>query len=165
MAEPPGRSENPPDNQRGRQRRLIQSRLHENLGKIPGIASVRYEDIGSGIANQVRGDIDTRIFADGLISADEAYVQVNWWPQPKDEPSWFQIHYTESSGFDCGWHRHVDDHVDGLDHYQQRESPEEEYQYRAVKFEAENPIGNLCEVVDGRLQDLLRRRYREIRGK
>lgn len=27
------------------------------------------------------------IFANGLISANEAYVQVNWWPQPNGEAS------------------------------------------------------------------------------
>lgn len=160
MPGPPGRDDVPPDNHRGRQRRLIQSRLHQNLGRIPGIASVRYEDTGSGIASQVRGDIDMRIFADGLISVDEAFVQVNWWPQPNGEASWFQIHYTESSGFDCGWHRHANEHVEGLHHYQERNSSEEEYQYRAVTFEAENPIGILWKVVDERLQNLLRRRNR-----
>jgi len=155
-----GRGDDPPNTYRGRQRRLIQSRLHQNLGRIPGIASVRYEETGSGIANQIRGDIDARIFADGLIRADEASVQVNWWPQSNGEQSWYQIHYTESSGFDCGWHRHANEHVEGVDHYQERESPEEEYRYRAVTVEAENPIGILWEVVDGRLQNLLRRRYR-----
>lgn len=149
-----------PENTRGRRRRLIQSRLHRNLGKIPGIASVRFKETGSGISDQVRGNIDTRIFANGLISAEEAYVQVNWWPQPNGEASWFQIHYTEASGFDCGWHRHANDHVDGLDHFQERETPEEEYRYRAVSFEAENPVGILWEVVDERLQNRLRQRYR-----
>lgn len=100
------------------------------------------------------------IFADGVISADEAYVQINWWPQPDGEAIWFQIHYIESSGFDCGWHRHANDHVDRLDHFQERESPEEGYRYREVSFEAENPIGILWEVVDERLQDRLRQRYR-----
>ena len=100
------------------------------------------------------------IFADGLISSDEAYIQVDWWPQPNGKVSWFEIHYVESDGFDCGWHRHANDHVNGLDHFQERESPEEAYQYRAVSFNTDNPVGILWVVVDERLQNLLRRRYR-----
>ena len=156
----PDRSDGPSDNPRGRSQRLIQSRLYRNLGNIPGVASVRFEETESGIANQVHGDLNTMIFADGLISSEEAFVQVNWWPQPNGKVTWFEIYYVESDGFDCGWHRHANDHVDGLDHFQERESPEEEYQYREVSFNADNPVGLLWEVVDERLQNLVRRRYR-----
>ena len=74
--------------------------------------------------------------------------------------SWFQNHYAESSGFDSGWHRQANDHVDGLDHFQERESPEEEYRYSPVSLKIENPVGILWEVVDERLQDRLRQRCR-----
>lgn len=159
MPDPPDSSDDIPENTRGRRRRLTHSRLHRNLGNIPGITSIRFEETGSGISEQVRGMIDAMFVADGLVSADEAYVQVNWWPQPNGEEDWFQIHYTERSGIDCGWHRHANDHVDDRDHFQEPESSETEYRYRAVSFESENPVGILWEVVDERLQDLLKQRY------
>lgn len=136
----------------GSARRRIQQRVRQHLKGIPGITNVRFEESGTGIGYQIRCDVDTMVFANGVVNCDEAYLQVNWWPQVDDESSRFQIHYVESTGFDCGWHRQENDHVDGLDHYQERVGSDEGYAYEAVTFESENPVGLLWEVVDERLR-------------
>lgn len=104
--------------------------------------------------------MNTAIFADGVVPGEESTLQVNWWPQP-EEDDWFQIHYADATGFDCGWHRQVNDHVDGLDHFQQREDSSAEYEYHSVSFGANNPVGTLWEVVDERLVDRVTDHYSE----
>lgn len=153
----PGRA--PYDHPVGRTRHRIQNRILSNLRQIPGIDRVRFEETGTGIGHQVRGDIDQLVFADGAVPVEEAYVQVNWWPQPDGTENRFRIHYTDGTGFDCGWHREANAHVDGLDHYQERESATAEYEYEAVEFAADNAVGILWEVVDERLVTRLRNRY------
>lgn len=159
MNGPPDPGRNPFDHAVGRVRNRIQNRVFENLKRIPGIIEVRWETSGTGIGHQIRGDVETRMFANGCIPTDDAYLQVNWWPQSAGDDNWFQIHYTDATGFDCGWHRQKNDHVDGLDHYQERDNPDADYEYEPVAFDAENPIGILWETVDERLTRRLCTRY------
>lgn len=84
---------------------------------------------------------------------------VNWWPQPEEEPPWFKFHYWDENGFDCGWHRHLNDHVEGTEHYQQRDSSDEDYSYEPIEFEAGNPVAVLWEVVGDRLPERLQKYY------
>ncbi len=158
MDESPGSGRDPFERAVGRARKRIQRRLYRNLKRVPGITDVRFEESGTGIGRQIRGAADTRVFASGVIP-DGASLQVNWWPRRDSDPNRFQIHYADGTGFDCGWHRQENDHVDGLDHYQQRESPEEEYTYEPVTFESNTPVGILWEVVDERLVERLQARY------
>ena len=134
MGGPSEPNRNPFEPDVGRARNRIHERVYDNLQRIPGIVDVRFERSGTGIGQQIRGDVDTTVFAQGLITAEAASIQANWWPQPDDETDWFQVHYFEVDGFDCGWHRHENDHVDGLDHYQERESPDEAYRYEVVNL-------------------------------
>jgi hypothetical protein len=159
MNGPPNPGSSPFDNPVGQARNRAQSKIYEQLKRIPGLSDVRYEDSGTGIGLQARSDIDTTVFADGVIAYPEAYIQANWWPQPDDEPNWFQFHYTDSSGFDCGWHRQPNDHVNGLDHFQERDSSEEEYRYEPVTFEHRTATGLTWEIIDGLLVDVLLDRY------
>lgn len=158
MTEPPEPGGNSYERVLGTRRNRIQNQLYENLKKVPGIEEVRYQESGTGIDHDIVGVIDTQIFADGVIEADESWVKVNWWPQP-DGQSWFQIHYVEENGFNCGWHRQENNHVDGLDHYQEEEPSTDEVTYEPVNFEFDRPVGLLWEIVNGRLVERLKERY------
>ncbi|CCQ32664.1 hypothetical protein HTIA_0519 [Halorhabdus tiamatea SARL4B] len=69
-----------------------------------------------------------------------------------DDPG-YVFHYSDDTGFDCGWHREPNPHVDGKLHYQERSSAES-YQYESVSFSAETPPRILWTVLD-RLTDRL----------
>lgn len=83
--------------------------------------------------------------------ADEAVLRVTWWPAP-DEPE-YAFHYSDDTGFDCGWHREPNPHIDGKLHYQERTSPDEPYE--SVSFPADAPPRILWTVLD-RLTERLR---------
>lgn len=85
---------------------------------------------------------------------DDATLQITWYPG--DHPQ-FTFHYSDSTGFDCGWHREPNPHVDGWAHYQERENSTGPYSYEAVTFEAETPTTLVWEVLD-RLRDRLEAR-------
>lgn len=143
----------------GRRRSRAHRRLSKNLKRIPGIDSVHYDRSEVGVEHEIVGEVNTDVFANAVVSCKEASVKVNWWSHVEDDPPWFQFHYWDESGFDCGWHRQPNDHVDGLEHYQERVDPGESYRYESVEFESENPIGLLWEIVDGRLPDRLRSHF------
>lgn len=158
MTEPPESGRNSDQYPVGQRRTRIQSRVYDTLKRIPGTEEVRLEESGTGIGDQVAASVSTSIFADGVVPCDEAALQVNWWPQLEGD-DWFQIHYADATGFDCGWHRQANDHVDGLDHFQWREDPDGEYDYHSVGFEANNPVGILWEIVDERLVERITDHY------
>lgn len=143
----------------GDDRTQIQRILHENLKKVPGVEAVRFEESGTEVEHQVVGDIDTAVYADGIVDAEEAFVQVNWWPLSDEDQYWHQFHYVESGGFDCGWHRQENDHVEGLGHYQERESADGDYEYYPTNLHHENPVGILWEIMRHRLVERLKLRY------
>jgi hypothetical protein len=67
------------------------------------------------------------------------------------EPAYFVFHYYDSTGRDFGWHREPNPHVDGLEHYQERDSPENEYRYEPAHFESHSPVDLLWDVL-GRIE-------------
>ena len=135
----------------GHARSRIQNRLYLNLKRIPGLVEPRFVESEAGIGGKIRADVETMVFANGVIPTGEASVHANWWPQPDDEQDWFQIHYADETGFDCGWHRQANEHVDGLGHYQERDGVGSAYEYESVTLDVENPVGILWDVVDERL--------------
>jgi len=143
----------------GRTRSRTYNRLFTNLKKVPGVKNVRHERSGTGVDYEIVGDLDTSIFADGVIPCDGARVKVNWWTHADEETAWFQFHYWDEIGLDCGWHRQPNDHVDGIDHMQYRSDSADEYTYESVEVEFDNAIGLMWEIVDGRLADFLKGRY------
>ncbi|MFB6119166.1 hypothetical protein [Halosegnis sp.] len=60
----------------------------------------------------------------------------------------YTVHYSEPDGLDCGFHCEPNPHVDGLLHYQQRETPNSTYTYEPVSFGAHSATGLLWEVMD-----------------
>lgn len=81
-------------------------------------------------------------------------LTVRWFVgAPTDRPR-FVFHYTDESGFDCGWHHHEQDHVDGWGHYQERAPDRDAYTYETFQFESEAPSRVVWEVLD-ELQTML----------
>lgn len=160
MPGPGDRGRTPYEYPAGDERSEIQRNLARNLKRVPGVGSVGFEESEIGVEYQVVGDIDTSIFASGIVETESASVTVNWWPLHDDEARhWYQFHYDEPGGFDCGWHRHENGHVDGLTHYQERESPDDEYEYYEFEPHFGNPVGLPWEIVGDRLECRLALRY------
>lgn len=87
------------------------------------------------------------------IDADHAEIRIEWRPRPDPaEPAYFVFHYYDSTGRDFGWHREPNPHVDGLEHYQERDSPESEYEYEPARFESRSPIDLLWDIL-GRIEE------------
>jgi len=132
---------------RGRERHRILRELRRELERHPAVRRVtgspddRYREL--------RATLDS-----GVLGADdeEATLRVTWWPAP-DDPE-YAFHYSDDTGFDCGWHREPNPHVDGKLHYQERPSPDESYRYEPVSLSAETPPRVLWTVLD-RLADRL----------
>lgn len=81
-------------------------------------------------------------------TAPSGTLTVRWFAgEPTDEIR-FTFHYSDESGFDCGWHHHEQNHVDGLGHYQKRESEEQEYTYEPFQFGSKEPSRVVWEVLD-----------------
>jgi len=144
----------------GRRSRIFHQ-LRTDLNRHPGISVVELRPCRDGKDRRLVGTFDTDIFVDGLVAADEATIYVNWWPHPPGYDDQFKFHYTESSGYDCGWHRqpHEDSSEIPFDHFQQRPSPDDEYQYRSVDFGEDTPTGILWEITSERLPRTVRSRY------
>ena len=144
----------------GGRRDQIQQTFKDNLRRIPGIENVRFEPSRTGIDHQVAGDIITEIFARGAITAESAWIQLNWWPQQSD-PDWFEFHYIDATDYNCGWHRHQNTHVAGLDHFQEHFPETDETHYEPVTFEYETPVGLVWEIIDDRLTQQVIDRYQQ----
>jgi hypothetical protein len=142
----------------GGHRNRVQQTLKDHLNRVPGIERVRFETSRTGIDYQVVVDIDIDIFAHGVITAESARVQLNWWPQLSD-PDWFEFHYIDPTDYNCGWHRHHNTHVDGLDHFQEYLPTSDETHYEPVTFEYDNPAGLVWEIIDDRLIQQVTEQY------
>lgn len=131
----------------GQERHRILRELRRELRRHPAVESVR--GLPNGKFRELRAEVDPAAFD---READSASLRVSWWPAP-DEPD-YVFHYSERSGFDCGWHREANPHVDGKLHYQERSEPDDEYEYEAVSMPTGVPT-RLCWVVLDRLAERL----------
>lgn len=138
----------------GGRRNRIQGQLKSGLQQFPAVEFAQYVVTRTGIDKEIRADFDCDIFLEGKLNVDEAFLTVNWWTHP-DGPDEFKFHYHDESEYDCGWHRHENKHVDGLDHLQWRTSPDDDYQYEAMEFDYDQPPGVLWEVRDRLKEHLL----------
>jgi hypothetical protein len=144
----------------GRRGRIL-SRLRTELNNHPAMSYVAYKPTRDGREKEVVAHFDTNILANGVVDAEEAKLVVNWWTQPPDYDDQFTFHYTESTGYDCGWHRQPHENEDEIpfDHFQQRASPDDEYQYQGVDFKEDTPPGLVWEITANRLPRILRSRW------
>jgi len=86
------------------------------------------------------------------VDVDHVALRIEWRPRPDPtEPAYFVFHYHDSTGRDFGWHREPNPHVGGLEHYQERDSPDQEYNYEPARFDADSPVDLLWEIL-GRIE-------------
>lgn len=144
----------------GRRSRIF-DRVRINLNHHPATETVAVKPTRDQKDRKLVADFDTDILVDGLVTADEARLEINWWTHPPGMDDQFKFHYIESAGYDCGWHRqpHPDESDVPFDHFQQRASPENDYRYQGVEFQEETPVGLLWEVTKTRLPRIIRARY------
>lgn len=127
--------------------------LRRTIGRHPGITDARGHP--QSLFTRLRAAVDPAAFG----GASEAGVlTVRWFAGESEEsPPEFAVHYSDESGFDCGWHHEPNPHVEGWAHYQVRESERDPYEYERISFESVEPVRVLWEVLD-RLEDVLQRR-------
>lgn len=144
----------------GRRNRIF-DRLQDDLNHHPATTVVAVRPTRDQKDRKLIADFDTHVLVDGLVDAEKARLEINWWTQPIGIDDQFKFHYIESSGYDCGWHRqpHPDETEIPFDHFQQRASAEDDYQYQSVNFQEETPIGLFWEVMKIRLPRIIRDRY------
>lgn len=80
--------------------------------------------------------------------AGEASLTVRWFAgeTPGARPQ-FSFHYSDETGFDCGWHHEPNPHAEGWGHYQERDAPDGEYAYTEVSFSGRAPARILWDVL------------------
>lgn len=144
----------------GRKSRITH-RLRVNLNHHPATDTVTLEPTRDRRDRKLVAEFDTSILADGVVGAKKAKLEANWWPQPVGTEDQFKFHYIEYGGYDCGWHRqpHPDESQIPFDHFQQRMSKTDDYQYQGVTFQEETPVGLLWEVTHTRLPKILKARW------
>jgi hypothetical protein len=95
------------------------------------------------LRRELRATLDPKVLG---VEAADATLRVTWWPAPDDPES--ALHYSDDTGFDCGWHREPNPHADEKLHYQERGSTDEPYEYESVSFPAQTPPRILWTVLD-----------------
>lgn len=157
----PGGPPDPGGSLGGDKRDRILRRLKQELSNVPSTNIVTYDWTRDGLDFHIVATLNLAIFADGVVEANGARVEVNWWPDDDE----FSIQYIETSGdstFTCGWHRHKNHHVEGPDHYQEEDPLDDETRYEPVEFEQNNPVAILWEIVAGRLEERVKERVRRL---
>jgi hypothetical protein len=132
----------------GALRHRILTEIRRELARHPAVESV--QGVPSGPQRELRATLRPGAFD---REVEEATLRVAWWPAPEGDPS-FVFHYSDHTGFDCGFHREPNPHVDGATHYQERPAPDEDYRYESISVDAETPPRLCWELLD-RLADRL----------
>lgn len=149
-----GGSETPRESSEKRHR--ILRMLRAQLERHPAVIQAR--GIPEGNYAQIDADLNPLYFG---RDASEAILRVSWQPNPTFPPGTslddrrrtlltanFVFHYSESTGFDCGFHLEPNPHVAGHLHYQERDSSDAVYSYEEFELDAAVPVGVLWEVID-----------------
>lgn len=132
-------------------------RRHRTLTELKrAIARHPAVDLATGVRSDAGRFRELDIAFDPLIlgvDAERAGIRIEWRPRPDPaEPAYFVFHYYDSTGRDLGWHREPNPHVDGLEHYQERDSSGSEYEYEPARFESQSPVDLLWDVL-GRIEE------------
>lgn len=95
---------------------------------------------------RVRADLDPRVLGG---SSESGSLTVRWYAGESTEAApEFVFHYSDGSGFDCGWHHEPNPHVEGWGHYQARERSDDAYTYEPVTFESAVPVRVCWDVME-----------------
>ena len=129
--------------------------LRRSAGRHHGVTEARGHPDGQ--FTRVRADLDPGVVGG---SASTGALTMRWFAgESREARPEFSFHYSDESGFDCGWHHEPNPHVDGWAHYQERDGPDEEYEYEAVVFGSSQPVRVLWEILE-RLEQTLQSRGR-----
>lgn len=124
--------------------------IRAELRRHPAITNVEGLPHDS-LYTQLRADVEPLRIG---IDTPDGTLTVRWFVGEPDDPPRFTFHYSDDSGFDCGWHHHEQAHVDGWGHFQERQSDGDEYEYEAFRFGSKEPSRVVWEVLDD-LQSVL----------
>mgnify|MGYP006269551789 CR=1 FL=1 len=143
----------------GRDRHRILRELRGELARHPAVLSVTGEPPSE--YRELQAALDPSWFG---RSGSTASLRLMWLPDPSPGPedadrtsdtwmrtpiqAYYTLHYSESSGFDCGFHCEPNPHIDGLLHFQEREDVNEPYTYEPASFDAGSVSGLLWEMLD-----------------
>ena len=133
--------------------------LRGELARHPAVRSIEGKPPEG--YRELRATLDPSWFG---RSAGTASLRVMWIPDISPGPeasdrandtwtrtpirAYYTLHYSESDGFDCGFHCEPNPHVDGLLHYQERSHENDTYTYEPVSFDARSVAGLLWEMMD-----------------
>lgn len=149
---PPLRADGPRGESAAEIRHRTFTELKRTVRKHPAVDSVAGVHEDDGRFRELEVAFDPLILG---CDADRAAFRIEWRPRPDpSEPAYFVFHYHDSTGRDFGWHREPNPHVDGLAHFQERDSSDEEYDYRPVHFDSDSPVELVWDVlgrVEGRV--------------
>ncbi len=147
----------------GAERHQILRALREQVIKHPAITAARGHPEAE--YSEVDAELDPAYFG---RTADSATLRITWYPIPDaeadsvlpDHPrtnfqATFKFHYSESTGYDCGFHNEPNSHVEGWFHFQDRPSPNISYDYERAELAARTPVSALWELLD-KLEERLR---------
>ena len=147
-------SDGPPDEPAAERRHRTLTELKRTAQNHPAVAVAAGSHGDDGRFRELEVTFDPLILG---VDADRAALRIEWRPRPDPtEPAYFVFHYHDSTGRDFGWHREPNPHVDGLGHYQERESPDDEYRYEPARFDPTSPVELLWEIlgrIEGKVTD------------
>ncbi len=143
----------------GRDRHRILRELRGELARHPAVLTVAGEPPSK--YRELQATLDPSWF--GRTGAT-ASLRLTWIPDPSPGPedsdrtsdawtrtpirAYYTVHYSEPSGFDCGFHCEPNPHIDGLLHYQERDDVDDRYTYEPASFDARSVSGLLWEMMD-----------------
>lgn len=154
----------------GAERHHILRQLRQQLEQHPAVDAAWGEPAGSYA--EVAATVTPEYFG---RDAETATLRLAWHPSPtvaeedsRPDPAdpltagprtqfeaMFKLHYSESGGYDCGFHNEPNPHVEGWFHFQERFTPSEDYDYLACSLDARTPVGalwELCDLLEERLR-------------
>lgn len=117
--------------------RAIQRELerHPVVAAVQGFPDGEYTELRAALVPQRWG-----------AERDSPTLTVHWFAgETPDANPTFEFHYSDEQT-DFGWHRHEQDHVDGLGHFQVR-TGDTGYRYEPHAFHAQNPAQLVWEVM------------------
>jgi hypothetical protein len=133
------------DRERARERDRVLRTLQREAEQYPATSSAR------GVPSEEFRELEVAL--DPLIlgrDVDRATLRIVWRPSnapASDERAEFVFHYSEPTGYNCGWHREPNPHVEGWTHFQERLPGESTPEYGMARFGTESPVGIFWEVV------------------
>ncbi len=124
--------------------------LRRSITRHPGVTAARGDP--PDLFTRVHADVDPRVFGG---TSEKGQLSIRWFAgASQEDPPQFSFHYSENSGFDCGWHHEPNSHVEGWAHYQARESAAASYECQSVEFASLQAVRVMWDVLE-QLEEIL----------